>query len=293
MSGALTIPPVTTTFRDMSDTLSPTYLNGPNGKRYRYSMAVMFDAIADGAGYAVLARFPSRAPSDAFVWLEQDRQIDQGFAESQASIQARLAQWLDLWGFAGLPTGVMLAILGICLPVKPLIRTVDNAGQWNTYAAGTFPLAPPPASMPTPPVNTPANGVWRWDANAAPNDDSFFELWARMCVVLYSTSSSPWTPPSATYGGGARYGDGTCYGFSGTRSQAAQLTSEARKWRAGHVVIPFVIVSYDATMFDPTQPFGSSKLPDGNWGHWSKVVNGQYVPARPAATTCSFLDGGP
>jgi len=282
--------PQTTTFRDMSDTLSPTYLLGPNGKAYRYSMAVLWDAIADGAAFATLARFPTRAPADAFVWLEEDREIVQGFAESEASFINRLIQWLDTWGFAGTTTGLLISLLGYLLPTLPKVLTVDNNGQWWTYAAGTVPLGPPPASMPLPPLQTltaPSN--WRWDSVSWP--PAYAALWARVWPVLFSTGGTPWGPPTATYGGGATYGDGTCWGWSGTRGQAAGITTIAGLQRAGHAAIPFVIVTYDATMFDVSQAFGSSKLPDGNWGHWSKVVAGQYVAARPPATTCSFLDG--
>ena len=289
MSSPTTVTPVTTNFRDLSDTISPSYLLGPNGKRYRYSMSVMYDTLADAASFAVLARYPSKAPIDAFVWLAADRQIVQGFAESQASYIGRLQQSKDTWGFAGTPTGILLEMLGYLTPVQPKVLTVDNLGQWWTYTAGTVPMGPPPASMPTPPTQTVAAFNWQWDSVSW--NPAYVELWARTWVVIFSTSSSPWAAPSATYGGGARYGDGTCYGWSGTNAQAAGLSKLARLMAAGHVRIPFVIVSYDGTMFDSTQAFGSAKLPDGNWGRWSKVVNHQAVPARPAATTCSFVDG--
>lgn len=285
----LNVPPVTTVHRDANDTNSPAYLLGPFGMRYRYSMSVLWDALADGMAFAVFARFPSTAPPDAFGYLSADRLMLQGFAESQASYEGRLVQWLDLWGFAGLPTGILLEELGYVLPVQPQIRTVDNHGQWNTYAASTTPLAAPPASMPTPPNLTTAAFNFRWDSVSWPT--AYAELWSRLWLVLYSLSGSPWAAPSAVYGTGHAYGDGTCWGWAGTNAQAAALTALARRWRAGHVKIPFVIVSYDSTMFDPTLSFGSAKLPDGTWGFWSKVSSNQYVPSRPAATTCSFLDG--
>lgn len=297
MSNPFPFPPVTTNFRDLNDTLSPTYLLGPNGMRYRFSMSVMWDAVADGIAYAVLAGVPSRAPEDAFVFLAADRQVFQGFAESEPSYIGRLQQWLDTWGFAGLPTGILLAVLGWVLPVQPKILTVDNNGQWWTYAANTTPLGPPPASMPTPPTQTVAAGNWRWDSVSWP--PAYAELWARIWVVMFSPSSSPFAAPSATSGGGNVSGDGTCCGWAGTNAQAAGLTKNARLQHSADVVIPAVIVSYDSTMFDSTQTFGSSKLPDGSWRYWAKVAaNGsgtgelhQYVSARPSSTTCSFLDG--
>ena len=62
-------PPVTSTIRDMGDAISPSWLNGPNGKRYRYCMAVLWDALLDTTAYAVRAGCPSTAPTDAFFWF--------------------------------------------------------------------------------------------------------------------------------------------------------------------------------------------------------------------------------
>jgi hypothetical protein len=292
MTNPITLPVQgTTDFSDMSDQLSPTFLLGPNGKAYRYSMSVLYRALADAAAYGVLFRFPDRAPADAFVWLASDRQIVQGFAESQVSYVGRLKQWLDTWGFAGTPTGMLLEMLGYCLPVLPKVLTVDNRGQWWTYAASSTPLGAPPASMPTPPIQTapvsPSN--WQWDSVAWP--PAYAALWSRMWVVLFSLSGQPWAAPTATYDSGPTYGDGTCWGWAGTHAQAAGLTKIARLMSAGHACIPYVIVCYDSTMFNAALSFGSAKLPDGNWRYWSKVVAGQYVASRPAESTCGFIDG--
>jgi hypothetical protein len=293
MTNPLIVPPVTSNMRDTGDVISPSWLNGPVGQKFRYSMSVLYDGLADGAGYAVRARFPALAPHDAFVWLQQDRQIDQGFAESQASYIGRLQQWLDLWAFAGLPTGILLALLGYMLPVRPEIRTVDNWGQWYTYAAAQVPLGPPPAWVPTPPTQVTtfpsAPNNWRWDSVSSPT--LYGVAWGRIWPIIYSIGGAPWSAPTATIGGGWRLGDGTLVGWGAPIEQAVALTTIARKWRAAHVSIPAIIVCYDSTYFDPSLTFGSSKLPDGTWGYWSKVVNGQYVPSRPPSTVCTFLPG--
>jgi hypothetical protein len=292
MSNPITLPVAgATDFSDTSDKLSPTFLLGPNGKAYRYAMSLMYRALADAAAYGVLFRFPDRAPSDAIAFMSADRQMVQGFAESQASFASRAKQWLDVWGFAGTPTGILLEELGYCLPALPEALTVDNRGQWWTYAAGAYPLAPPPASIPTPPVQTLPHVIhnWQWDSVVWP--PAHAALWSRMWVVIFSPSGSPFATPTATSGGGNTCGDGTCCGWAGTAAQASGLTKIARLMAGGHVCIPFVIVSYDSTMFDSSLSFGSAKLPDGNWRWASKVVANQYVPARPSSTTCSFLLG--
>ena len=361
MPAAIVFPPSTSTFRDMSDAISPTYLLGPNGLRYRYSMSVMWDAMADAMTYAVLARYPTTCPPDALAWIGQDRQIDAGYQESAVAYQARLIQWLDLWGYAGLPTSVLLALLAYVTPALIQVRTVDNTGNWNTYAAGSVPF-PPSQQVPTPPVLTPAEGNWRWDSASDPYGYGW--QWWRMWVVLYSTGGTPWAAPSltwspatgsvtvavtadATYGsyytgsggsgtsatdfdwdGGSTVPSGwpgsfvavqndSYYGthyvgvggppatyttpawdWAGSVQQAADIVTQCNKWRRGGCWIPNVIVSYDSTMFDPTQSFGSSKLPDGTWGHWGKVASdatygSYYAAARPVSSTCSILNGTP
>jgi hypothetical protein len=301
-SGPLVLPPATGSFRDFGDAIAASWWNGPNGQRYRYAINIVVDAMADGAALAVLARFPDQAPFDAFPWLALDRQIDQGYAESLSHYIGRLKQWLDLWEWAGLPVGILMALLGYVYPIAPEILVVWTYAQtfslqqpqttWWTYASGAPEPMPYPNTIPTEPAYLevqPPN--WQWDSVSAPL--LYPGGWYRMWVVIFSIGGSPWAAPTATWGGGATWGDGTCWGWSGTATQGASISTLCRKWKAAHCSIPVVIVSYDATMFDSTQAFGSAKLPDGTWGRFGKVANGVYVPARPPSSTCSFLPGAP
>lgn len=101
------------------------------------------------------------------------------------------------------------------------------------------------------------------------------------------------------------WGDGTCWDWAGdgpgvsyqpAAGEASAFTAIAKQYKAANVWIPYVIVSYDATMFDPTQAFGSSKLPDGTWGTVAKVVTDStwgslYEASFPPGATCSFIAG--
>ncbi len=306
MSGPLVIPPPTGSFADLGDAISPTWLNGPNGQRFRFGQNVLVDALADGAGYAVLARFPDWAPSDAFTWISQDRTLPQGFAEPLTHYVNRLKQWLDIHAWDGLPTGLLMAVLSYLHPVAPKVLMVSTyvkptastiAGDastttWYTYAPGSDPM-PYPAIQPTAPTWTaiqPPN--WCWDSVAAP--ELYPAAWWRVWVVVFSSAGSPWAAPTAMCGGGAKCGDGTVCGWAGTQAQAQGLVAIARSGvRAAHCQIANVIVTYDATMFDSALAFGSAKLPDGKWGRNGKIVSNVYVRARPISSVCSFLSGGP
>lgn len=310
------VPAPSTTFRDLATNpppagICPTFLLGPVGQKYMYTCSVLYDALADGAGYAVRARFPQYAPEDALQWLAADRQIVRGPNESASHYVPRLIQWLDLWRHAGENLAIMLAVLGAVSPATPQVRMVQTSGetsvlwtrsQWDTYAAGADPF-PPGQTDPTPPYRQyeqtsppvgPHLGNWYWDSAL----DPFYAPWMRWraWLIVYSLSGSPWAAPTATWGGGAKWGDGTCWGWAGTNADAVTLTEVVRQWKSAHCWVPWILITYDVTMFDPTQTFGSSKLPDGTWGHWGKVVSDPtygsvYVAARPSASTVSFLDG--
>ena len=56
----------------------------------------------------------------------------------------------------------------------------------------------------------------------------------------------------------ANWGDGvTCWGWAGTNAQARALTQLATQWKSARCWIPWIVVSYDATMFgsDPVLRF--------------------------------------
>lgn len=272
MSNPISIaPPPTSRFRDMSDEISPTWLNGPVGQRYRYSMAVLWDALADASGYAVLSRFPLRTSPDAYPIMGADRQIDQGFSESGTSYANRLIQWLDLWRAAGSPTGVMLAILGLFLPTSVAIRTVDNSSNWNTYPLAATPM-PAGASVPIPPTYVAGGGNWNWDGNTAP--------WWRAWIIVYTGPLGITIGPH--WGDGGKWGDaGRLWGLSGiTASQIATLRAVIKKWKPAHSWIVNIIFTNNTARFDPAAPAGGGVNPDGTWGNPANRPN-----------DCVFLDG--
>lgn len=277
--------PNSNNFRTEGDQLSPTWLNGPIGQKYRYSMNVLFDALGDAASYAVLARFPQRAPPDAFNWIASDRQIDRGFSEPLDSYITRLLLWLDLWRLAGSARSMLLAMLAAVSPDQLAMRVVSNSGVWDTFPAGTDVLTvPSPQHVASSPNN------WRWDSLGDPFQ--YPVAWWRIWVIIYA--GSKWT--QGTTWGAFTWGDGTCFGFSGTVQEAQSLTALAAKWRAAHAWVVYIILAFDSTIFDPALAFGSNKLPDGHYGHWGTVASSGgfprvYVPAR--NQSASYIKGSP
>jgi hypothetical protein len=270
MTQQITIPPATSRFRDMSDAISSTWLNGPVGQRFRYSMAVLYDALSDAAGYANLARFPGTCPSDAFPLIGADRQIDRGFLEADGSYANRLVQWLDLWRAAGSPMGVLLAVLGLFLPTSLRVRTVDNSSNWNTYDFGANPF-PISSAVPTPPTYVLGGGNWNWDGNTVP--------WWRCWVIVY-VGSLGWTI-GPHWGDGGHWGDpGRLWGISGPLpGQLPTLRAVIKKWKPAHAWVQSVILTTNNARFDPAHAAGGGVNPDGTWGN----------PAN-RFSDCVFLD---
>lgn len=247
--------PTSTIFRAQAYALSPTYLQGPWGTKWIYSHSIIFDALADGAAYAVLTGMPSFAPLDGVPYIAQDRQIDQGPNESTLSFRIRLQQWLDLWRNAGMQRAVLRSLTSYLTPGSYTIETVNDtiAIGANSYTAWDQSIggADPPTHFEESPGN------WDWDGLQIPG---------RSWVIIFA---GPWAQTPVL--GGFNVGDGTVLGFDGTVNDAPSIRALVRKWKSAGNYVSQVILAFDATWYDPTLPPGDPKLPDGTWGTWGKV----------------------
>jgi hypothetical protein len=253
--------------RDAIKALSPTWLQDGTAEKYLYNFGLAADAILEKLNQGMKLHMPGYGDPSALPLVGNDRLIPQGQNESNASSAGRLKGALDAWRLAGTATSILRQILGSVSPATPTVRTVTNSSIWDTIIAG--------ASSALPPSHFQSGLNWFWD---------FLPYWWRAWVIVYSIGGSPWPTPTATYAGGAHYGDGTCWNWAGGVGAAQTLTAILKLWKPAHAWVPFILVAYDATLFDPAQPFGSSKLPDGHYTNWSKVVtiSGRpvYVPSR-------------
>lgn len=265
-------------FRDESDEISPTTWNGPNGKRVRYSMSVLFDDVTQMAIYAVQAQAPSIAPADALPYISADRRVFQGFQESNASFRARAVQWLDRAAYLGKPTGVLLGARGWILPSMPQIAVITQNGQWWGYGQDFDPM---PAGTQT---VTPASihtGTWDWDTLPA-------TFWAQSWLVVWS-SSEPWCTGNIVWGAASgAWGSGKAWGFDQSPSIFTGLTAVLADTKADHVKYPFIIVSFSNLWYQFSSD--STHSASFSWGNWHKVVNGVAVPARDT-TVSRFVTG--
>jgi hypothetical protein len=321
------VPP---NFVGLGDQISPTYLNGPVFQAYRFAMAVMYDDAIDLTAMALRAAIPALAPADALPWIAQDRQIFQGPSETVAGYTSRLIQWLDLWRLAGNSTSVLLAYLSWLTPLTPQVSTVQTSSGtspitvWRTYEVGEVPF-PPGQTIPTQPdILTQTTENWDWDGS----DPPYYFPWChwRAWIIIQSNGAqAPWVAPTATwspasgtvttnvisdpvlgtvYSGSGGSGSNatefnwdasTCWDWTGTAQQAASLVALAKTWKSAGTWVPWIIVSYNASYFQPTNAKGADS-PDGTWGFWGKVVTDAtlgsvYTAARPASSIATFIAG--
>lgn len=246
------------TFRNIATTLSSPRLLTWKAVRMVYSfIGVQLDALAEAAHQAVHVRFPETCPEDALLFHSRDRGIMRGPNESSATFRQRLLLWLDAWHGAGVGKPMLDQIAGYILPATARIRVWTQQGVVYTReidGAFTVERVDPMA--------------WNWDNQV--------DYWARFWVVIYSVGpSAPWArePVFGTPGHliGERVPMGGSIGSTATVSEVQGIRSIVAQWKPAGALCPYIIVSFDAAAFAPTD--GSPPLPDGTWGnYWDSVT---------------------
>ena len=89
---------------------APVWLRGEFGSGWLQSHGFLKDGLAEGARQGVLARFVSKAPSDALPVLASERSLERMPADTDATWRARLADAWSMWAYAGTRKGVKEAI---------------------------------------------------------------------------------------------------------------------------------------------------------------------------------------
>ena len=250
--------------RENLEQLSPPWLQGDVGVRLIYVIGLHVDRLVEKMFQAQIAHQPGLGTPTALPALGQARLMPRGSTETDTEYAKRLRGSWDAWGYAGSNRGVLSTTLGSLLDLRPdaliVSRTPDNsAAVWDSYFSGDDFVNDAPSHY--------VGLDWNWDG--ATN-------WWRCFLVIYSVSpNASWTP-DGTWGSGGYWGDGGAWGCNETNQLASAINASLKNWRAAHGWFQWWIVSFDADMFRP------NNRPDGNWGRWSKVVNGQYVPSRNA-----------
>jgi hypothetical protein len=242
-----------------------------------YALDLLKDGFVERLRQGLLARLPQNdptgattAPDDALAAMGRDRRIRRGLNETPQAYARRLIRWIDDWKVAGNPFALMQQLAAYLGPV-PSYRTVDVRGNWFSRAAdGTLSIS-----------LTQAN--WDWDAAS-----DALARWSRFWVVIYPNGF--WTQGPNWGDSGAKWGTPErTWGSTATVDEVSTVRSIVADWKPAGTRCVNVILAFDGTSFNPATARDGTGLPDGTWGHWSKISGGAYVASR--LSTARYLDG--
>lgn len=264
-------------FRILRKFLGPAWLtqNGDSAL-VGYSLDLLKDAFADRLKSGLLARFPQQDPTgtpaaeDALAAMGNDRRIVRGINEPAARYAVRLIRWLDDWKQAGNPFALLRQLSAYTGP-GPAFRTVDVRGNWFSLDVEGNLSA----------VINQAN--WDWDS-----DPNALQRWSRFWVVIYPNGL--WLPGPKWGDAGMTWGmPGRTWGSTATSDEVTSVKGIVADWKPAGTRCVNIIIAFDNSTFLPLAPRDGTGMPDGHWGHWSKVAGGEVVPAR--LSTARYWDG--
>lgn len=275
--------------RDLVKVISPRFLGGDNpvgnfhaGERFMYSMVGLpSDMNVNKAQEGMYARLPLRADPTALPYLGRDRAIVRGVNESDATYAIRLTQAIDAWRHAGSDRGIMSQVIPY-VGMSPMARIVSSSipyTTWTTYVADADVTQAP----------SPLRVSLNWDWDSAIYSGAFFGWW-RAWLILFAVSPHDFAHPAATWGSGKKWGDSTfSWGLDIPATEVESMRAIVKQWKRAGSWFEWILISFDDTIFRPSQPADGIHNPDGTWGRWSKEVAGVRVPARSASAR--YIDG--
>lgn len=241
-------------FRTGIRAIAPPWLVGWVGDRYLWTIGVVMDATLDGMAWGTFARFPKSGITGALVPLGDDRKIDRGPSEPDASYASRLKKFRTVWKYAGAARTLLSQLQALFLPSVPPLRLVFH----NKFGLG---------SSLTTWYEIDATTLVTWDPQADPNwnwgDTVAPQRWWRFWVVV-PASAGGWT--SWAYGSGPTFGDGHTYGSTATVAEVQNVLNVIRKWTPPHCFCDTVIVPFIGTLFTSSNPTATA-------GNYTDPVN--------------------
>ena len=323
---------------DLISDLAPEWMFSGPRRQWSSLMAlagVTLDLIMEGINQARSAAEPGQVPAsvdpnyggflsvDALPLIGRDRRILRGLNETPDVYAGRLRQWLQSWGQAATPWGLLVQ-LGAVIGSPEVVRIVTAGGAWWTWdgttvtmlnTAGTgFSYTPSLGALT---ANSRVANSWNWDSNSNPppydqNDPS------RFWVIVYAPVNAPymtandltfsdagvvndlWNNPTSYYANPSLPGTvptsaaGTI-GLSAPQNWVELLRNVISEWKSAGLACAYVIVSFDPTAFNPVTDSTPTSIPDGTWGWhgWYNPSTGIRAPSRfPNAEYIVALPGG-
>lgn len=218
----------------------------PNGKSFLTAFMLFLDLCMVVLEESADARMPGLGTPTALPLIAHDRGMVRGMSDTDASFAARLVTWLDRWRQAGSQIAIARAIQDY-VGGNPKVKVVNRYGVMTTLEAnGTS--------------SSVANVTWDWDSISNPLRAGF---WSEIWVIIYAPA---WPQFGGWPGGPSPLGalDMPAIDHDIIKQLLAQ-------WKSAHTFVRAVILTYDATLFDPTS---SPTMPNGKFGQWGYPTSG-------------------
>lgn len=275
--------------RDAVKEFSPKWFQTGVAEKFFYSCALTLDALNEKLREAMMLHIPTYGSPSALPFLGADRVLTKGPSESDTSFAIRLKYAYDDWQHAGSDWAVMRQGLAILTPFAPRAEIVSqNSGvvagsTWSVYPAGASTLLQPARVVPV--------AAWNWDTGATdtPYNFGYWRFW----LVLFATAPQAFAAPAPFKFGTAGVKIGlrpdASIGLNIPSSTVKSVQAVLALWKTANSWCRWMIISFDDTLFDPTQPADNVHNPNGTFGNWGKIVSGVMVPARFA--NARYCDG--
>ncbi len=248
------------------------------GFRQLWAYGAIVDAFTQWQEEGVRARFPGLGTPTALPAIARSRSIVRGRVETDDEHIARLIAWLDIHATRGTMRGITKEIQNY------LGRT--NGGQWFKVTCvsrgslwgvrrenGEYEFIDP---------GTGEGWFWDWDSISHPeNATCSTDMWIIVEPTVYAAHLAWWWPsPDSSLGHDAPQVEVSAIREIVDRFRAERTRIRALIWSPG--IVPAGYPQSGQTIFDPTADGTQPQLmPSGDWGSWSKIVDGKSVPSRP------------
>ncbi len=230
-------------FRDSILEISPPFLLGPIGAAVQTCQGVVIDGLGDWMIEGVKAAMPGFGTPDALFLIGRDMQIDRGPNETDDHYIGRLQGAIDSHRIKGSGPELLRQLLAWFSPSTDTpLRLVSNQAVWHEINTTTEVV-----------TKTVVGDNWTWDAFTPTR-------WRRGWVIIDS-SVAPWTID--LWGDTGDWGDGGTWGSSMLDAEVHAIRRIVDKWKPAHIFAVAIIITFDATLFEVSDPSGAGENPDG------------------------------
>jgi hypothetical protein len=259
------------TFRDMATRIGPRWLRGDNASRVLYAPGLVNDSDAVVSAAGLRAGLPGLCNEDALPYLGRDRLITRGPSEPADLYAARLMKARDAHSRRGSTPELLEQLRHWWSPNFRTITFVQNNSIWYQID--------PSGVVTRTDHSTDATPNWVWDKYSpdnAPHGPGWpSPRWWRFWIIVSGAPFFKWK-----WGDGHRYGDkGLVWGSTVPSWWINGLRGIIRTWKSQDAVCDRVIMTYDDTLFLPSNAPGPN-MPDGTWD-----------VAANRATAASYIQG--